>query len=370
MAKAWSRRSRMTCLGDSGLPVAQAGHWDWQRPHSVQVPSVQQALPGEVLDLPQPEHVHIRVGFLEVQHLPVRPHRLQRAQRVGAAGEHDVDRREGDVQVLGVGDDHQERQHDPELGQDEHRLQDAVDPVAEGVQRPGDHPGRERPGRRVGEHPGVDLRPAVEQERGDDQEDHAEDNPCGPGVGAEEPRSAAFPVRVLAHPDDRERDDPGEHADGEQVLQEPGDRPVPDARDREGAREQVPVGLDDRQQQHDETPERGRVRRAGHRPLQQLPLPDNLDQLRLDLTAQVLFRVADPLRRRLPGHAQPLQPPQPPPGNRERHHRQPQANDYAQDHAEPPQYSGLKRSPGTNAGGGAHRGSRQSNSGAAAGMIQ
>ena len=27
----------MTCLGDSGLPVAHAGHWDWQRPHSVQV---------------------------------------------------------------------------------------------------------------------------------------------------------------------------------------------------------------------------------------------------------------------------------------------------------------------------------------------
>ena len=28
----------MTILGDSGLPVAQAGHWDWHRPHSVQVP--------------------------------------------------------------------------------------------------------------------------------------------------------------------------------------------------------------------------------------------------------------------------------------------------------------------------------------------
>ena len=28
----------MSCFGDSGLPVAQAGHCDWQRPHSVQVP--------------------------------------------------------------------------------------------------------------------------------------------------------------------------------------------------------------------------------------------------------------------------------------------------------------------------------------------
>lgn len=37
LAKAWSRRSRMTCFVDSGLPVAQAGHCDWHRPHSVQV---------------------------------------------------------------------------------------------------------------------------------------------------------------------------------------------------------------------------------------------------------------------------------------------------------------------------------------------
>ncbi len=38
LAKAWSRRSRMIFLGDSGLSVAQAGHLSWQRPHSVQVP--------------------------------------------------------------------------------------------------------------------------------------------------------------------------------------------------------------------------------------------------------------------------------------------------------------------------------------------
>src|SRR3546814_5354936 len=27
----------MSSLGESGFPVFQAGHWDWQRPHSVQV---------------------------------------------------------------------------------------------------------------------------------------------------------------------------------------------------------------------------------------------------------------------------------------------------------------------------------------------
>ena len=28
----------MIIFGDSGLSVAHAGHWDWHRPHSVQVP--------------------------------------------------------------------------------------------------------------------------------------------------------------------------------------------------------------------------------------------------------------------------------------------------------------------------------------------
>ena len=36
LARAWSRWSMISSLGDSGLPVAQAGHCDWQRPHSVQ----------------------------------------------------------------------------------------------------------------------------------------------------------------------------------------------------------------------------------------------------------------------------------------------------------------------------------------------
>ncbi|CAM5340824.1 hypothetical protein SALBM311S_09662 [Streptomyces alboniger] len=37
MACAWSRRDMISSLGESGLPVFQAGHCDWQRPHSVQV---------------------------------------------------------------------------------------------------------------------------------------------------------------------------------------------------------------------------------------------------------------------------------------------------------------------------------------------
>ena len=32
-----SRKSMITSLGERGLSVFQAGHWDWHRPHSVQV---------------------------------------------------------------------------------------------------------------------------------------------------------------------------------------------------------------------------------------------------------------------------------------------------------------------------------------------
>ena len=37
LAEAWSRRARISSFGDSGLSVFHAGHWSWQRPHSVQV---------------------------------------------------------------------------------------------------------------------------------------------------------------------------------------------------------------------------------------------------------------------------------------------------------------------------------------------
>ena len=36
-ACAWSRSVMTSILGESGLSVFHAGHWDWQRPHSVQV---------------------------------------------------------------------------------------------------------------------------------------------------------------------------------------------------------------------------------------------------------------------------------------------------------------------------------------------
>ena len=46
MAYAWSRRLSTSSFGESGLPVFQAGHCDWQRPHSVQV--VKSSMPFQV----------------------------------------------------------------------------------------------------------------------------------------------------------------------------------------------------------------------------------------------------------------------------------------------------------------------------------
>ena len=264
---------------------------------------VEQALPAEVLDLAEAEHVGIGVGLLEVEHLAVAAHGLERPEGVGTSGEHDVERREADVQVLGVGDDDQEGQHDAELEQDEGGLEDAVDAVAEGVQRLGDGPGGERPRVRVRERASVHLRAPVDEQRHDDGGDHGQDHPGGPRVRAGEARGAALLVRIVAEPDDRECDDAGQHTHGEQILDEPDGRPVPDAGDGEGPLKERPVRLDDRQQQDDESPEGRRVGRAWDRPLQQLALPDHLRQLGFRLPPWMRPGVLESLRGRLPAEA-------------------------------------------------------------------
>ena len=55
LANAWSRSSRMRSLGDSGFPVAHAGHCDWQRPHSVQVARSSMPFQDRSSILPRPK---------------------------------------------------------------------------------------------------------------------------------------------------------------------------------------------------------------------------------------------------------------------------------------------------------------------------
>ena len=153
---------------------------------------------------------------------------------------------------------------------------------------------------RVREVPGVDLGPAVEQQGRHDQEDPAQHQPGRPGVRAVETGRPAFLLRLVAQPDDRERDQPGQDQHREQVLQEPQRERVPDPGDGEAAGEQVTVGLDDREDQNNEAPEHDEVRQPGDRPLEQLPLPEHLGRLHLGVPLRMRTNGRDPLRRRLP----------------------------------------------------------------------
>jgi hypothetical protein len=106
---------------------------------------------------------------------------------------------------------------------------------------------------------------------------------------------------------------------------------VADPGNRERAGEQVAVRLDQRQHQDDEAPERQEVRDPWNRPLEQLALPEHLGGLRFGVTGGVRADGFDPLGRRLPGPAQPVEPPQPTPGHRGRDRGQGESDDDAQD---------------------------------------
>ena len=94
--------------------------------------------------------------------------------------------------------------------------------------------------------------------------------------------------------------------------------------------EQVAVSLDDRQDQHDEAPERQRMRGARYRPLEQFALPDHLGHLGLALPARVLAQRLNPLRGRLTTAPEPVQPEQAVAGERGRDDRQGQSEDDSQ----------------------------------------
>ena len=66
----------ISSFGDSGLPVFQAGHCDWQRPHSVQVVKSSQPFQQKSSTWPAPKSVLVGVGVLHVDRLAARHHRL------------------------------------------------------------------------------------------------------------------------------------------------------------------------------------------------------------------------------------------------------------------------------------------------------
>ena len=294
---------------------------------------VEHALPGEVLDPAAAEDV-VLARVLEVDLLAARLHRRQRAQRLREALGRDVDRRGEDVQVLAVGDDHREGEHDADVQQQpdaldhlERTVRDAAEQVADADRGPGPGLVRERAQCRG--------RAAEQEHRPQHVEDHEEDQPGAAGVRAVEPRVARLALRGVPEPDHREHAERDQREHRDRVLQEPEHRPAADQRDVEVRHEQRAVGLEvDRDQDH-ERPEREEVRQAGHRPLQQLALAEHLDELCPDALVQPVGAVV----RRLSGSDQLVDPEGAPARDRQGDHGQSQTDHQPPHHRVPPRTS-------------------------------
>ena len=116
----------ISSLGDSGFSVFQAGHCDWQRPHSVQV--VKSSRPFQVkssIDADTEPGVLVEVlDVVEGDRLAVGDQRLDRTERHRPTTEEHVERRHEDVQVLGVQHEDQERQHHADVEQQAEPLEE------------------------------------------------------------------------------------------------------------------------------------------------------------------------------------------------------------------------------------------------------
>jgi hypothetical protein len=142
----------------------------------------------------------------------------------------------------------------------------------------------------------------------------------------------APPVWLPLNRDQREHRDAEQGEDGDGVLRGAQHRPVPDQRDREVFVEQRAVRLDVHGAEDDERPEHDEVRGPGDRPLQQLLLREDLDDLAPQRGRDVLDRVVDAVRRRLALHRQGVQPHAAAGSDRDDRSRHGQAEDQTNDH--------------------------------------
>ena len=113
----------ISSLGESGLPVFQAGHWDWQRPHSVQVAMSRSCFHEKSSMRPAPKTTSSSspTSSMDMSGVEARA-----PEGPGAAGGGHVDRGQEDVEVLRVRHEDQEAGDDGDVGQQGHRLDDAV----------------------------------------------------------------------------------------------------------------------------------------------------------------------------------------------------------------------------------------------------
>ena len=121
LANSSSRRSMTTSLGESALPVFQAGHEAWQRPHSVQVTRSKSCFQVNWSILPAPKTVSSSIVSRSISGVLSKAPRREGWRRVG-----DVQRCHEDVKVLGVDDQHQERHDHDDVQVDEDRFDGPV----------------------------------------------------------------------------------------------------------------------------------------------------------------------------------------------------------------------------------------------------
>ena len=147
-----------------------------------------------------------------------------------------------------------------------------------------------------GKTPVLTGAPRKSEQRPDDVEDHEQDEPGAAGVRAVEPRARGLARRGVAQPDDREGDQAEQHGD---ARRSPGGsrgaRHVPDQRDVEVARRTArrrPRGSSAPRMRNAQNTKKCAT--PGHRPLQQLALPEDLEQLVLG----PLRRAVQPARAR------------------------------------------------------------------------
>ena len=96
----------ISSFGLSGFSVFHAGHWLWQRPHSVQLAksSMPFQLKSSILPMPSfSKSSSSRSSIASMSTgLPRTVIGLIAPSAIGTTAEHDVQRRDEDVQVLGV----------------------------------------------------------------------------------------------------------------------------------------------------------------------------------------------------------------------------------------------------------------------------
>jgi hypothetical protein len=133
-------------------------------------------------------------------------------------------------------------------------------------------------------------------------------------------RDGAFLMRMMVNTTSETK-----HRRGEEVLGEGQPVVASDQRDVEVATEERPVGLEDRGHQYGESPHGEEVRQTRHRPLQELSLTGDFDDLGLADLAKPLPAT----RCGLTGADQFREPVETSPGDREEDDRDPETNDDA-----------------------------------------